>query len=128
VSQFILPKGREFTFNVTVYEADSFLPQNLDNVSAIQYSMFRLDDASTKYIPSSGPSTLTGTVKDSTNGIITFVITDNYSSDLEIERGPKVDNYYIKPSYEATIYISFSDDTPDKFVKIPKVYVSSAGV
>lgn len=132
MSDFIIPKGKEFRFNIKVIEKDSFLPQDviaLDEVnSTIKFiELFTglcvvpvaLDPIVITRVPDDAliiPNTFL-------NGIVSVVVPASYTGQMTAERGPKVDDYYMKPTYNAVFDLVFTDTTPDRVVVLDKVYV-----
>lgn len=120
-----IPKGKEYIFNITVIEKDSFLPQDLTNID-LPNSSFELVRNSTLCKVSVGTATLT--VVDVLNGVIKVTLDSTLTDSLDYSRGDAVDNYYLKPTYQGIITVRFTDSTPDRVAIIEKVYVAPTGV
>ena len=109
MADFIVPKGKEFRFNIKVIEKDSFIPQDVANLDTINSSIKFMNSATMVCIDNTGvtiPSTITNL--------------------MVIERGGKVDNYYLKPTYQMIVDLVFTDATPSRVVVLDKVYVVPA--
>ena len=121
MSDFIIPKGADFTFTVAVKERDSFLAQDLTNMATASIEIFEKAASCTKF-------TTAMTVDDALNGILKGTLLALNTDTLVVDRGPKVDGYYLKPLYYASISITFIDATLPIFVLIEDVYASPSGV
>ena len=119
-----IPEGKEFGMTITVLEKDSFLPQDLTNLSTGS-SSFKLIKLSTLCEVTTGSATIT--ILDAVNGQIQVVLDSTMTTGLEYSRGDAVDNYYLKPTYQAVISLVFSDSTPDRIALVDKVYVAPTG-
>ena len=117
MAQFTIPKGRAYTFTVKVIEKDSFLPQDLTHMSTAKFSLHRTNTMCLYDTP------VNGTVVDAVNGVLSFTLSDVYTDGLEFERGPAVDGYYSKPTYNAVIDVTFNDGTLPITALSTKVYV-----
>ena len=132
MADFIIPKGKEFKFNVKVIAKDSFLPQDLalmDNAT----SSFELMVSATQVLV---PGTISVTkVADAGSDPITYVngnclvtIPDTVTSTLLVDRGDRVDGYYLKPLYQGILNIKFSNGGPsDMIAIIDNIYVAPTG-
>lgn len=121
---FKIPKGKEFVFRLKIYDADSFLPQDLttlDNVNT-SITLQKLSDLTDVV------GTITFVVDgDPLDGWLLVTIPDTMTSILEYERGDKVDGYYSKPMYQAVADIQFSDATPSRVAIIQSIKVVPTG-
>ncbi len=155
----MIPDSIAHTFNVYIKEDNSFLPQDLANMSTAEFKLLDPTDSYSIVLTSAGTevsdqglwynvddteyTTPFNTEQEAIDGGTgdTAVIYDGNATylngkveftipptDLEVSQGDEVDWFYSKPRYTATIQITFSDSTPDKFVKISKVYVIPTGV
>lgn len=121
MSDFIIPKGSDFTFTIVVKERDSFLAQDLTNMATASITVFqKLDSCITL--------TAALTVSDALNGILKGTLPAIDTTNLLVDRGDKVDGYYLKSLYYASIEVTFSDATLPIFVLVSDVYVSPVGV
>lgn len=120
-----IPEGKEFGMTITVNEEDSFLPQDLTNLST-ESSSFKLVRLSTLCEVTNGMATIT--ILDAVNGQIQVVLDSTMTTGLEYSRGDAVDNYYLKPTYQAVINLVFTDSTPDRVALVDKVYVAPTGI
>ncbi len=125
MSDFIIPKGKEYTFTIKVLQKDSFLPQDLTslNTATSLFELIKLSDLVKVTTPG-----VVITILDAINGILKVVLPNTYTTGLVYERGEKVDSYYPKPTYSALLYLDFTDATPDRTVIIDEVYVIPVGV
>ena len=60
------------------------------------------------------------------NGIVGVTVPSTITALMEIDRGTKVDNYYLKPTYQMIVDLVFTDTTPSRVVVLDKVYVIPA--
>lgn len=120
-----IPKGKDYAFNITVIEKDSFLPQDLTNID-LPNSSFELVLLSTLCKVEVGTTTIE--VLDALNGVLKVSLDNVLTDSLEYSRGEQVDNYYLKPTYQGIIQVKFTDTTPDRTAIIEKVYVAPTGV
>ena len=121
---FKIPRGKEFVFRVKIYDADSFLPQDLTNIDLANTSITlqKLSDLS------AAVGTVTFVVDgDPLDGWLLVTIPDTMTALLDYERGDKVDGYYSKPMYQAVIDIQFTDTTPSRVAIISEIKVVPTG-
>lgn len=117
MANFTIPKNKDYTFTLKVMEKDSFLPQDLTNMSAASIEVLLASTACSLF-------TTTMTVLDALNGVLECTIPAAQTGLLTVERGEQVDGYYLKPAHQATITVSFSDGTPTVFSILEKVYAA----
>ena len=117
MADFTIPKNKDYTFTIKVYEKDSFLPQDLTNMSTASIEILLLSTSCTVF-------TTVMTVHDAINGILKCTIPAVDTNLLTIERGPKEDGYYNKPTHSALITVNFTDTTPNVFSTLEKVYAT----
>ena len=122
MSDFIIPKGKEYKFTVRVIEKDSFLPQDLATMTSVTVELINRSTGCA--VDDTTPIAVT--VLDALNGMLTVTMPAAYTALLEVERGDKVDGYYLKPVYQCIITVKFSD-IPDILSIIDKVYVTPTG-
>ena len=122
---FKIPQGKEFVFRLKIYDADSFLPQDLTNLDLVNTNITiqKLSDL----------STVAGTIifvvdGDPVDGWMLVTIPDTMTSLLTYSRGDSVDNYYLKPTYQAVFDIKFTDSTPSRVAVISAIKVVPTGV
>lgn len=120
MANFTIPKGKDYTFTLKVMEKDSFLPQDLTDMNAASIEILLASTGCTVY-------TTAMTVLDAVNGVLTCTMLLAQTDLLTVERGDKVDGYYLKPAHQAMISISFTDDTPTVFTILEKVYAAPTG-
>ena len=135
MADFIVPKGKEFRFNIKVIEKDSFLPQDVIALDEVNSTIkFLNPELGTCIVPVAlDPITITRVPDDALitpntflNGIVAVVVPASYTEQMIVERGPKVDGYYLKPTYQGIFDLVFTDTTPNRVVVLDKVYVTQA--
>jgi len=117
---FVIPKGADFDFTIKVLQEESYLPQDLTNM---EQAVFKLFDIKTMQLA----HTAILTVKNAAGGCLQGHIPASVTETFKVERGPKEDKYYLKPGYQASILVSFTDNTNSITVLIPEVYVAPTG-
>lgn len=132
MSDFIIPKGKEFQFTVTVMERESFLPQDLENLDTATMQLMNLETGMC-ITADVGEVTLVKLADDPDadpltylNGRILCTLANTYTAKLAVKKGAAVDDYYLKPVYKAILQVTFTDDTPDMTAIVNKVYVTEA--
>ena len=121
MSDFIIPSNKDFEFTLKVMENDSFLPQDLTDMSTATMVLF--DKATT----TATTVAISLSVVDAVNGIIKGSIAAAETDKLDISRGPKEDDYYLKSLYQGSIGITFTDGTLPINVLVEDVYVAPTG-
>jgi hypothetical protein len=132
---FNIPKGRDYTFAVTVLAQDSFLPQDLAHLDLANtnFNLIALDTL----LPVAGNVTIARVADAKVNltdpdtylhGKISVFLPASLTSTLVIARGPKVDDYYPIPTYSGIMSVSFTDSTSDIVALIPEICVIPTGV
>ena len=132
MADLIVPKGKEFKFNIKVIEKDSFIAQDVANLNLSVSSVKFMNSATLACIDNTG--TLIEIIPDDPlanpltylNGVIGVTIPSTVTTLMEVERGDKVDGYYLKPTYQMIVDLVFTDDTPSRVVVLDKVYVVPA--
>ena len=129
MADLIVPKGKEFKFNVKVIEKDSFIAQDVTNLDLIASTVKFMNSATMLCIASAGtiieliPDDPTATPLTYLNGMIGVTIPSTVTTLMVSERGDRVDGYYLKPTYQMIIELVFTDGTPSRVVVLDKVYV-----
>ena len=132
MADFVIPKGKEFRFNIKVIEKDSFIPEDITNLDTINSSVKFMNSATMVCISNTGivitkvPDDPLANPLTYLNGIVGVTIPSTVTSLMTIERGDKVDNYYLKPTYQMIVDLVFTDGTPSRVVVLDKVYVVPA--
>jgi outer membrane lipopolysaccharide assembly protein LptE/RlpB len=119
MANFTIPNKGDYTFTIKVIEADSFLAQDLTNMTIATLELIKLDTLESV-------ATVTGITLDADyalNGRVQFTILDATTSALVYARGDKVDDYYNKPTYKALVKVAGTDFT-DISATIDTVYVT----
>jgi len=117
-----IPRGIDYSFNIIVKEANSFLPKDLTAFDNGTIDIIH-KETKTKVITSNitvGSNPLSGIVHGTILGVD--------SAGLEISRGAVEDRLYSKPNYQALVTIKFSDGTKDIVVIIDNISVAVTGV
>lgn len=119
MANFIIPKGEDYTFKVTILDTDSFLPMDLSGVTSL-VATFKLIDPAT----STEVFSVTGTAVDLLNGVMSFSLTaTTHTGSLDnTNRGSEADWYYLRPKYQGSIKVTGAE-IPDVFTVIEKIYV-----
>jgi len=146
MADFIIPKGREFVFTVTIMQKDSFLTQDVEffdpNNSDVQFrkladmtcvtagtvTMEKVADPVT-YDENGNPNPTSYK-----SGRIKVTVDSARTADMDVgERGSKVDGYYLRPMYEGIITVAFTesssgadDASPTRTVLLENIYVIPA--
>ena len=132
---FKIPKGKTYTFSITVLERDSYLPKDLADMDTAN-SSFQLVNRDT-LVPVAGTITMTRIADDKLlpedpdtylNGKVSVSIPDTVTSTLEYERGPKIDGYYVKPTYQGVVTVKFTDTTSDMVAVLQDICVIPVGI
>ena len=121
MSDFIIPKGKDFAFTIKVIEKDSFLPQDLTNMLSATIDFFSAADGCKVH-------TVTLVVVDALNGVLKGTMPPADTNLFIVDRGAKEDGYYLKANYQGAVTVTFSDTTQAISTLISKVYVSPTGV
>jgi outer membrane lipopolysaccharide assembly protein LptE/RlpB len=119
MANFTIPNKGDYTFTIKVIEADSFLAQDLTNMTIATLELIKLDTLESV-------ATVTGITLDADyalNGRVQFTILNATTSALVYDRGDKVDDYYNKPTYKALVKVAGTDFT-DISATIDTVYVT----
>jgi hypothetical protein len=132
---FKIPKGKNYTFGITVLERNSFLPKDLADMDLANssFTLVKLSDLSVV----AGTITMVRVADDKLNvldpdsylnGRVSVIVPSAVTGILEYERGDKVDGYYLKPTYQGVATIKFTDGTSDIVAVLPSILVVPVGV
>ena len=124
MSDFIVPKGKEFRFNIKVIEKDSFIAQDVTNLDTVNSNVKFINPATNVCLSNTGITI--EKVPVYTNGVISVTVPSSITNLMVVNRGEEVDGYYLKPTYQMIIELIFTDSTPDRVVVLDKVYVIPA--
>jgi len=132
MADLIVPKGKEFKFNIKVIEKDSFIAQDVINLDLVTSSVKFMDSATLVCLDNTG--TVIEKIPDDPlanpltylNGMIGITVPSTITALMTVERGDKVDGYYLKPTYQMIVDLVFTDSTPSRVVVLDKVYVIPA--
>lgn len=122
-NRFVINKGMNNEFIITIKQNDSTLPMVIAGTDTFTASLYKLD-TKVKALSVNKTSTASGqiTVYDAANGQIKITLSSTAVSALISERGDKVDKYYLKPTYRMAIDCNTTNN--GSFVaKIASVYV-----
>ena len=128
MSNFVIPKGKDFDFTIKVMQQDSFLPEDLTDMQVATFSLIKKDTQTYVHTSLTNISLI---VVDAINGNLKGSIPGSATVLLDATgRGDKVDNYYLKPLYQGVLEISFTvaSGTPRITTIIDDVYVIATGV
>lgn len=132
---FKIPKGKTYTFSITVLEKNSYLPKNLAGMDTSN-SSFQLINRD-KLVPVPGAISIVRVPDDKlkpgdpnayANGRVSVTIPGSVTRLLEYERGPKIDGYYVKPTYQGVLTIKFTDATSDIVAVLQDICVIPVGI
>ena len=132
MADLVIPKGKEFRFNIKVIEKDSFIAQDVANLDLVASSIKFMNSATLVCINNTGivieliPDDPLAVPLTYLNGVIGVTVPSTVTELMEMERGDKVDGYYLKPTYQMIIDLVFTDDTPSRVAVLDKVYVVQA--
>lgn len=105
---------------LTLVGPDTNLKPNISVSNNMFYETTIEADAGTAGVPEV-------TSENTLDGKLEATIVAAKTNLLDVTRGPLEDNYYLKPGYQATIDVTFTDSTLPVNVLIEKVYVSPTG-
>lgn len=120
MSDFTIPKGKEFKFNIKMIEKDSFLAQDVTNLGTVNSSIKFINPATLVCLTNIGiviekiandPLAIPLTYL---NGMIGVTVPSSITELMIVDRGDKVDWYYLKPIYQMIIDLVFTDTTPNR--------------
>ena len=120
MADFTVPKGKDYTFTVKVMGYESFLPQDLTTLTSAKIDIIDISTSVKLFTVS------TYTIIDAINGMLKFTLPAVNTAAMVSERGEKVDDSYLKPTYQAIITITGSGFTEILSI-IDKVYVIPVG-
>ena len=121
MSDFVIPKGKEYTFHIYVKDDLSVLPKDLTGMGTATLEIVRADDSCSMF-------TVALAAIDALNGVLLGTISTVQSDTLDVARGPKEDGYYLKALYQGLIDITFIDTTASISVLLQEVYVHPEGL
>lgn len=103
--KFVINKGMGNEFIITIKQDDSTLPMIIDPSDTFSMKMFLLStDAEVAEVTMTDNASV-GVIEvhDAPNGQIKITLYDVLVNGLVSERGDKVDNYYMKPTYRIAL-------------------------
>ncbi len=122
-SKFVITKGLDNEFIITIKQNDSTLPMVIEGTDTFECVLINRDtEVEVGRVSQVSNSNGVIEIYNSANGQIKIVFTQAFVANLVKARGPKEDRYYVKPTYK----INIECDTVNngKFVaKLPEVCV-----
>ena len=119
MSDFIIPKGMEYTFTIDVKKPNSFILQDLSTMDVAKIAIVKTIDNCIQFESAMVASNVAGRL------VCTMSAAD--TATLNVVRGPIEDGYYLKADYQGIITITFTNDMTPIHVLIDKVFVSPTG-
>jgi hypothetical protein len=118
-SRFVITRGVENVFVFTIKEEGSTLPKDITGW-VFTGNLYKLSDsASVPTAVSIGSGVLE---TPTTSGRVRFTVTSSVANSLEIDKGGKVDRFYVRPTYKLMI-IGTKSGQPNIVAKVEEVYV-----
>ena len=116
MSDFVINKGIDNVFTLTIKQNDTTLPMEIEATDTFNAKMYLLStNTEIGFTP-------TVVVEDNINGKITLTITQAQADTLVGKRGAAVDRYYLTPTYKIVLDCK-TVNNGDFIAKIPEVYV-----
>ena len=122
MTEFVIPKGKEFEFTIKVIESDSFIAQNLSSV-VVTPTLKIVDKAA----PTATVISVNLTVTDAVNGMLEGTIPPEQTALLDYLRGGAEDGYYLKPKYMGVVEVD-PVTVPKITTIIEDIYLTPTGV
>ena len=121
MGKFVIPKGTAFSFTFRLNQKDSFEPQDLTHVGSAVFEIFEEESTDTII-------TKQCMITDPPGGMFQVSLTAAETNLLECKRADPEDRYFLRVMYNATIDVSFTDNTLPVSAFIREVLVSPTGV
>lgn len=118
VAKFVISKGSDNTFIFTIKQDNSTLPLTIEVGDTFSASLVTIGDD----VAYAAVTDKALTVDDAANGKVSLSIPAADTLALVTDKGPKVDRYYLRPTYKLTITCSTANNG-DFIAKVPEVYV-----
>lgn len=115
INKFTITRGSDNTFVFTIKQDGTTLPMEISVGDTFEARLVKLDTEVTVL-------TKTLAVVDALSGKVELVLTEAEVATLESDRGPKVDRYYLLPTYKIVIDCSTLNNG-DFIAKVNEVYV-----
>ena len=113
--KFVINRSVANEFVLTIKQTGTTLPMEIEETDTFEAQLIKLEDDSVVL-------TKALTTEDAVNGKVNLAITLEEASALEAEKGPKVDRYYVMPTYKLVIDCNTVNN--GAFVaKVSEVYV-----
>lgn len=134
MASFKIPRGKTYTFTITVLERNSFLPKDLASMDTVNtsFSLIKSSDLSSvagaiSVLRVADSKLNPGDPDTYLQGLLSVTIPSAVTATLAYERGAKVDGYYIKPMYEGVVTVKFTDPASDIVAVVPNICVVPTG-
>jgi hypothetical protein len=118
-SRFVITRGVENVFVFTIKEEGSTLPKDLSGWSFTGKLYLLSDSASVPTAVDIGDSLVE---TPNTSGRVRFTMTSSAADSLVVDKGGKVDRFYVRPTYKLMI-IGTKSGQPNIIAKVEEVYV-----
>ena len=105
VSNFTINKGLKNELIFTIKQNDTLLPMTIEYSDTFKLVLFKLDTDAIESEIDMDSTNLDGFIEvyDAPSGRIMITLNPHLTNRLVKERGPKVDKYYLKPTYRIAI-------------------------
>ena len=134
MADFIIPQGEEFKFTMKVITNDSFLPQSVADLvdigvagSATKVKIQNRDTlaclVSTGVTIEKIPDDVEAVPLTYLNGMLSVTLPSTLTAQMVSDRADKIDDYYLKPTYQILITLDFNDVYPTRTAMIKDVFV-----
>jgi hypothetical protein len=118
-SRFVITRGVENVFVFTIKEEGSTLPKDLSGW-AFTGNLYLLSDSASVPTPIGIGAGVVET--PSTSGRVRFTVTSSVANGLVVDKGDKVDRFYVRPTYKLMI-VGTKSGEPNIVAKVEEVYV-----
>lgn len=115
-NKFTISKGVDNTFVFTIKQDNSTLPMVIEVGDTFTADLVLLETNTTVIADKAL------TVVDAANGKVQLTYTEAEADTLVSEKGPKVDRYYLRPTYKLVIDCVTANNG-EFIAKVPEVYV-----
>ena len=122
--KFVINRQMLNEFIITIKQNDSTLPMTIEDTDTFELSLFKLDTEELVATVNQTDNVNTGVISfyDKPNGQIKITLHNTLVDSLVSERGDKVDNYYLVPTYRLSIECTTANN--GNFVaSVDRVYV-----
>ena len=122
--KFVINRQMLNEFIITIKQNDSTLPMTIEDTDTFELSLFKLDTEELVATVNQTDNVNTGVISfyDKPNGQIKITLYNTLVDSLVSERGDKVDNYYLVPTYRLSIECS-TVNNGNFIASVDKVYI-----